>query len=255
MPRVLTRFSFAAAAALLSTSVYGSVISIAQQSSVDIASVSSNTWSNTAGDFVVGDANNVLTLFTYGDGSTLDTITFDGEAADGIFSSVDDPGRVSVAYWLTPSTSATAQLSATTSGINNPSLFYFVELAGVDQSVAATSTTTDRDTITTTVADQFILSAAARNSSNTSTTPSLPSASPLTINIPLVTLSDLGSNTGGMIIGASGVAPTPGDNAQNVRWFNEEFQVALGFTPVPEPGSLALLGLGALMLAKRRRNG
>ena len=232
--------TFTAAALLACTALVGTAdaatISVTQTKG--ISTIANGTTSHSEA-FDVQNANSVLVVGVYLENSTgsVTGIDFGGQSAEGIIS---DP-RGFLFYFLNPTTPADA-IDFTHDGSNGGGIVAW-ELAGVDLRDAVVTSTTS-NSITTTIDNEFVIALGWNNGGLISSTPE-------GLN---TDFSGPDGRSNGMA-GVSGtvVSPTTINLAFGAQDTNSP--AAISFRPVPEPGSLALLGLGGLLVASRRRRG
>ena len=205
----------------------------------------------------VTTGGNILVVGAYGDNGTAGsamTLNFGGNAPTGRV----DSGRGMMAYYLAPSTgSLTINLTA---GVDALGLMVW-ELTGVDLAggVVSTPNGVASDTITTTVANTFVVGSGWRNGGGTEAVPS-PSIEYKTTGVfdnndiaPFVVGQGFPHFTG-FLGGASGLAATPGTH--DISWTNhaDGSALAFGFVAVPEPSAALLGAIGLIALLRRRRS-
>jgi hypothetical protein len=209
----------------------------------------------------VQQAGSVLVVATYVDGTAFSSMSFGGAAQTGAIAG----SRTSLFYYTGTVGAGNITLSAVSGSANQG--MYVWELSGVDKTAAVASAVgtlgdTNNTTITTTAANSFIVDAIGWNTTNavSSTTVTLsPDANNTTLTENFS--YEINLNTGGVLGGGSGTAGAAG--TYNLGWTisqndantgrNNLNEVAFAFTPVPEPSTALLGGLGLLVLLRRRR--
>lgn len=173
-------------------------------------------------------------------GSTYDEISYGGVALTRITFAEPSVRDVAIFYLDDP---GSGNLVIDLKGGNGVGIAVMALSNTVDGFVAPPSSTLGTSTsITTTGSDSLVVAGAVNNDSNGVT-----QVSPLT----LLYKGEAGSSgigSGYQQVATSGTAVTP-------TFTGAEAVLAVEFLAVPEPGSLALLGLGSLLIASRRRRG
>lgn len=241
-------------------------LTLSASGAITIVGQGGTSGANVAGSFDftynVQQAGSVLVVATYVDGTAFSSLSFGGATQTGAITG----SRTSLFYYTGTVGAGNITLSAVSESANQG--MYVWELSGVDKTATVASTVgtlgdANSTTITTTAANSFIVDAIGWNTNDTIAT-TIVTLSPDANNSTLTEnfSYEINLNNGGVLGGGSGTAGAAG--TYNLGWTIGQTggggtsrghlnEVAFAFTPVPEPSTALLGGLGLLVLLRRRR--
>ena len=229
-------------AGLISITSLQAAVTVTNSDQASLNDINADTYS-----YTVQQTNSTLVIGFYIDANESVTgVTFDGVAADGFFSN----SRMTIAYWDNPNTgSGNLDILGIPGGFGGTDVHLGVyELSGVDLTTVNSST---GGSITTTTDNEFVVSFAGSNGDAGDHSPT--STSIIDSGLFSRNGSNLpggSTNGGGSMGGGYGFAGLAG--SQDVSFVQGD-TVSYSFQAVPEPSAISLIGLGSLLLLRRRR--